>query len=86
MSFLDENQIQTFEWPPQSPDLSPIENLWNVVKMKMKALKPRPRSHATMRDAVLQIWGNLDDSIRNSLMNTFKQRLRDCIDAGGDII
>jgi hypothetical protein len=37
-------EIDVLEWPPQSPDLSPIENLWNAIKMKMKALKPRPTS------------------------------------------
>jgi hypothetical protein len=49
MAFLEENQIETIEWPPQSPDLSPIENIWNVLKMKMKALRPRPRTYARMR-------------------------------------
>ena len=32
---------KTIEWPPQSPDLSPIEWIWNI--MKMKALKPKMR-------------------------------------------
>jgi hypothetical protein len=33
MSFLSEQRFKTLELPPQSPDLSPIENIWNVVKM-----------------------------------------------------
>ena len=86
MSFMEENQVETFEWPPQSPDLSPIENLWNVMKMKMKALKPRPRSHARMRDACLLIWSELGDDIREHLVNTFRGRLEKCLAANGDII
>ena len=86
MSFLTENGVKTFEWPPQSPDLSPIENIWNAVKMKMKALRPRPRSHALMRDAVLQIWENLDNHIRTSLIESFRSRLHKCIAARGEIV
>jgi DDE superfamily endonuclease/Transposase len=86
LSFLAENNIETLEWPPQSPDLSPIENIWNVMKMKMKALRPRPRTHANMRDACLQIWSELDDDIRRNLLNGFKGRLEKCLAANGQII
>ncbi len=27
MDFLAENNIETLDWPPQSPDMNPIENL-----------------------------------------------------------
>jgi transposase len=84
MAFLAENEIETIEWPPQSPDLSPIENLWNV--MKMKALNPRPRSFALMRDACLKIWGELLDSTRVTLLSSFRGRLKKCLKENGDII
>jgi transposase len=90
LTFMAKNNVETFEWPPQSPDLSPIENIWNVMKMKMKmkmkALKPRPRSHARMRDACLEIWGNLENHIREHLVQTFRERLVKCLAANGDII
>ena len=31
-SWLDENEINVLEWPPQSPDLFPIENLCGIIK------------------------------------------------------
>ena len=86
MSFLEKNRIETFEWPPQSPDLSPIENIWNAMKMKLKRMKPRPRSHANMRNAMLKIWSELDDDLRVDLFQTFRSRLEKCLKAKGDLI
>ena len=47
-AFLDAQSYETLAWPPQSPDLSPIEWVWNIIKMKMKTLRPRPRTPASM--------------------------------------
>ena len=85
-AFFEENGIETLEWPPQSPDLSPIENIRNCMKMKLKSRQPRPRSHALMRDACLEIWGNLDDEIRIKLINSFRERCRLCVESKGEII
>jgi hypothetical protein len=34
--YLKRKRIRELRWPPKSPDLNPIENLWGIVKSKMK--------------------------------------------------
>ena len=40
--FLEINDIRTLDsWPPMSPDLNPIENLWCTLKRNVVASNPR---------------------------------------------
>lgn len=39
---LDTLQIEVMVWPPCSPDLNPIENLWSLMKEKIYMLYPEP--------------------------------------------
>lgn len=82
-SFLQAQDFEILTWPPQSPDLSPIEWVWNIIKMKMKKLSPRPRTPARIQAAILDIWENLEDSTREKTIDTFRKRLRQCIERKG---
>lgn len=32
----DENDIEQMVWPPQSPDCNPIENVWSIIKSRLR--------------------------------------------------
>ncbi len=34
------NGVTVLDWPANSPDLNPIENLWDIVKRKMRDTRP----------------------------------------------
>jgi len=85
-NFLESWGYEVLDWLPQSPDLSPIEIFWNVLKMKMKALQPRPRTKATMRDAMLEIWAGLDSELREKVMVKFRGRCREVVARKGDVL
>jgi hypothetical protein len=84
-AFLNAQSFETLAWPPQSPDLSPIEWVWNIIKMKMKALKPRPRTPASIQAAIIDIWENLEDSTREKTVDTFRKRCKQCIERKGGL-
>ena len=39
--FIDENVSQLLDWPSNSPDANPIENIWSIVKRKVEKRKPK---------------------------------------------
>jgi len=40
--FEHDNEFTGLKWPPKSPDLNPIEHLWDVVEQELCALDMYP--------------------------------------------
>ena len=39
-TWFKDHGIRVLDWPANSPDLNPIENLWRIVKRKMQYARP----------------------------------------------
>ena len=51
---LGENNVVTLDWPGNSPDLNPIENLWS--KMKDLVAKKQPSSGKALTETIKEVW------------------------------
>jgi len=55
-SYLQSHNITVMKWPPYSPDLNPIENLWGIISNKIYDNERQFKSTEELKDAVIQEW------------------------------
>ena len=44
MKWLEEQNFELMDWPAKSPDLSPIENIWAILKKRLNTYQTPPNS------------------------------------------
>ena len=80
-SFLHSKRIEIIDWPPYSPDLNPIENVWSILKYRL-SMRNIADFH-DLRKAIEAEWDALSDqTIRDCCMN-MDDRLMEVIQNGG---
>ena len=73
MDFLARNRIQTLDWPPQSPDLNPIENLWAIVKARRFKKFGIPRTRIELIEQIFEMWNAIDFGIPRTRIELIEQ-------------
>jgi hypothetical protein len=72
-------------WPAYSPDLSPIEALWNLMKDWIEATYGDLEKYSLkkLRQIVAESWDNITSEQLDELIDTMPARCQAVIDAGG---
>ncbi|KAL1489805.1 hypothetical protein ABEB36_013737 [Hypothenemus hampei] len=81
--YLDEVQITRFVWPARSPDLNPIEHVWDEIKRRLRKHVPAPRNSRELREMVVQEWNYLPQHVIQNLIRSMPRRLQAVIAARG---
>ena len=68
-------------WPPNSPDLSPIENAWAIVQAKVDAAGCK--DFEEFKQTVVREWKGLPMSTMKYLMSSLRSRVHECLELQG---
>ncbi|KAI4887464.1 hypothetical protein NFI96_001530 [Prochilodus magdalenae] len=55
-TWMSESGVEELDWPAQSPDLHPIEQLWDGLERRLRARPSRPTSVSDLTDVLLEEW------------------------------
>ena len=70
------------DWPPNSPDLNPIENVWGIIKGELQ--KENISKRSILINRIKEIYENIQYKYIENIVESFVTRLQRCIDLEGD--
>lgn len=75
------------DWPPNSPDLNPIELLWAIMKKRVAvAQRGKEITKQELIEILHTVWEEISQELIDNLCNSFEGRLRLCSEFSGNSI
>ena len=57
--FLQVRNVSVLPWTAKSPDLNPIEHIWDLLVWKVRARAIPPEMSKELAGALVEEWGNI---------------------------
>ncbi len=73
-ALLNANDVTVLSWPAQSPDLNPIENIWGIMKRRLRIMPKYPTTAEELFGQPCEIWNSLPDDYFIKLSHLMVQR------------
>lgn len=74
--------MQKLQWPANSPDLNPIENVWKQCKDRVQIMH-RPKNKEEMWTSVNAAWEDISQETLCKLISTMPERMQAVVEAKG---
>lgn len=81
--WFEDNDINILDWAPQSPDLNPIEHLWQHVKQRLGEYSTMPKGVWEIWERVAEVWNEIPPEVCQNLIESMPRRLEAVIKAKG---
>ena len=81
--WLEENDISVLPWVDQSPDLNPIQHLWDQVDRKIREMDHLPTSRQELENAIKIVWNDISVSTVRDLIRSMPRRVEAVLHSKG---
>lgn len=81
--WLKDHGFTVLLWPANSPDLNPIEHLWNYIKRKLKEYPEPPKGILELWERVQDEWNKIPAEECKNLIRSMSSRMEAVIRAKG---
>jgi len=82
-NWFNEKEIRLLEWPAQSPDLNPIEHLWQHLKRQLAMYENEPAGIHELWERVEDEWSKIPVQVCIDLINSMPRRVAAVLKAKG---
>ncbi|GFS99249.1 transposable element Tcb2 transposase [Trichonephila clavipes] len=80
---LDSEGIQRLVWPARSPDLNPIEHVWDALGRQVASRNYPPTNKYTLISALIVEWDKLPQKLLDNVVQSMVRRVECCITLHG---
>ena len=81
--FLIQKNVNVLHWPAMSPDLSPIEHVWDEMQRHLPGLQNQPLMLPDLSRALVRIWNGIPQAFFRTIVASMRHRCQACIDSNG---
>ncbi|GFT28292.1 transposable element Tcb2 transposase [Trichonephila clavipes] len=83
---LESEDIERMDWPARSPDLNPIEHVWDFLGRRLAARTLPPVTIRELRLALQDEWAAMPQQLIDTLILSMGRRCETCLAVRGDHI
>ncbi|KAL0841209.1 hypothetical protein ABMA28_014946 [Loxostege sticticalis] len=76
--------VKKLQWPARSPDLNPIEHVWDMLKRRIKSSPNPPQTINELRNAATTAWENISQIDVKNIIQSMPDRMQAVIRARGE--